>query len=62
MDTPYFVKHFVTCIPGCESEVDCAGCPCHDHTDTCWPGKPDPACLCQQDDLFEEEDDDDLEE
>lgn len=55
MTEPYFVKHYVTCVPGCESEVDCDGCPCHDHSAACWPGRPDPACVCHAPTLFEDQ-------
>lgn len=42
----HYIKHAVDCPPGCDH--DWCTCPCSDHTDTCWPGKPDAACLCQQ--------------
>lgn len=45
----HWIKHLVTCPPGCDWD-DCV-CACHDHSAACWPGKPDPACVCQQDEL-----------
>lgn len=56
--THRLIKHVVTCPPGCDH--DTCDCPCIDHTDACWPGRPDPACCCQQDHLFEEDTNEDL--
>lgn len=49
MSFTHYVKHEVTCPPGCDWD-DCL-CQCHDHSGLCWPGRPDPQCVCQQEAL-----------
>lgn len=59
-DQPYWMRHSITCTPGCEGDWECKGCPCHpepDHSWGCHDRCRDAYCQCihHQLTLFDEE-------